>query len=432
MAPGSHATKARKATGQFAKKTQLKRKTLEDPDSEPELDTSKWSPKLVRALSVAEENRLYMSRSNTHQDKEQRKQRRPKKQNVGNGRQGRAQRSSAVQSSSPVQHVISGQPDFTSQSIIPRPTFMDIPIELRRMILFSASPRDIPRIRRVSRAVNKYIQSDMEIVLEQFRKRDIKHLEDERDEMTMLSPPVDLHSTMRALHVWTKRRGTFVGGWRGCNMTSCFQLSAYLHKFLGDLDSLEDRDEAAPTVFKGAQRAWNVIRACNDPYLADENPKWRAAMIKLFGPSDAETLFAYSRNPETIDPSLRICGPTHLAHEHKTWPVGTLTGLFPYPLRYFAADRRVTVAYDNFIRWLENGSHPDIVQMKPDYENESLFKFLDLPTLPNPMLCYYLSTTWARFQYQILLDKFNKPGRTKGVSVKPLLKAALIEAVAMI
>lgn len=394
-----------------------KKPKLSAPKNRFVLTTTSQRPRSVAEkakLKAASSSRLYSKISGQSQSpkgKNHRQYQKTKQQNRSNTKARRPKQVSG--------DVATGSFSNTSGKTT---NFLSLPLELQQDILLKWPSRDICRIRQASKDCKKLVQKSSDFLVKQFERRECKRLQILIDEVTSLEPPSDLHSMMKALHIWTKRRGTF--DTCGVQGRSLFRLMAHL--FMGKVA----KDEVLEMVWLWRARASATIDALH------ESEVWSDSDIREWfkDPDDSagsQAFYAFLKRLELHDAAQRICGPTHSGLEHWSWPVGgTLTDFFPYPALQEKEDEEGPIeGWEDFTVWVQDPSLSELKPLAPDFGHAKLTKLLRLPDLPNTFFCYYLTEGWARTTVQNLVDRFDHPERRLPVRVSPLRRTAILECV---
>lgn len=380
------------------------------------------TPTSQRPRSVAEKAKLKVASSSRLYSKTSGQPHSRKGKNYRHYQQKTQQYRSANKARSPKQ--VPGDETADSFSNISGKTtnFLSLPLELQQDVLLRLPSRDVCRVRQASKDCKKLVQKSSDFLVKQFESREFKRLQILIDEVTSLEPPSDLHSMLKTIHIWTKRRGTF--DTYGIQCRSLFRLMAHL--FMGKVA----RDEVLRMFYLWRARASAIIDALN------ESQVWSDSNIRDWfrDPDDSagsQAFYAFLKRPELHDAAQRICGPTHSGLEHWSWPVGgTLTDLFPYPALPEEEDEEdLLEGLDDFAVWVQDPSLSELEPLAPDFDHARLTKLLWLPDLPNTFFCYYLTEGWARITVQNLLDRFDHPDRRLPVRVSPLMRTAILECV---
>lgn len=313
----------------------------------------------------------------------------------------------------------------TTPSSSPPPIgILDLPLELHQEILSYVSLRDIGHYRGVSKALEFSVQVAVPHLAAKAEKPDIKRLQDEADEYKSLDLPTDLTSSKKAMQVWIKKRGGRDDRCNCCVWTSCARLAALL--YMGKTG----RDEAEAAVILGANKFYCLSSIQVELDIAAVDPWYWAEIKDTFGDVDGQILIDDVKKQVAANPAssfFALAGKE--SHEASDKPDGTLTPWMPHPTAFPTADDSdpiVDVPFKVFTSWVAGVSHPDLVPEKPDLDHPNLLAFLGLPSLPNPVLFYYVSTELSRARVAKLINIFNNPAEDPKNIVKYLIKMAVL------
>lgn len=92
----------------------------------------------------------------------------------------------------------------------PKPRgLLSLPLELQQHIFLHTSAKDTARLRRVCKILEVVVRDSTRYLIQEFSRKERKRIQQQVDEFASPKSPTDFDSVMKALHVWTKQRGTF-------------------------------------------------------------------------------------------------------------------------------------------------------------------------------------------------------------------------------
>jgi hypothetical protein len=115
------------------------------------------------------------------------------------------------------------------------PDLLSLPLELKQHIFSYTTARDTPRLRQVCKTFYVAIRGYTKQLAKIFYRRELARLQQCVDDWKSLEAPTDFDSLIEAVHVWTKRRGTF---WDESQQIRSMQ-KLMAHLFMGRQAGLE-------------------------------------------------------------------------------------------------------------------------------------------------------------------------------------------------
>ena len=316
------------------------------------------------------------------------------------------------------------------------PNLLSLPLELKQHVLLFTTAQDTARLRGVCKSLNADIKGSTKYLAKKFSGKGLSRLQQCVDEFTSLEPPKDFDSSMKALHVWTKRRGTFDK--RYVEIDSVVKLM--VHLFLGS----GNRSEAKAAEIGRNIRLWSatalhVVWLCR---FSDNGFTEQQDIDDIFGAltnlgalseSDYEKLLERAKQPELQQEDHRLGGREwgFKAQERLSFPkLGRMTPLLQYPCisqdpEFGEIYRQESKALKDFLK-----GKPSRPLLPATHGNLWLTRYLRLPALPNEVSCYYLNDAWSRKEVTKLLALLDTVAtKTNPMRVSPLLRAAILARV---
>ena len=304
---------------------------------------------------------------------------------------------------------------------------LSLSLELKQQIFLHASARDTARLRRVCKALDADVRSSAKYLAKVLSRKEIERVQQQVDEFTSLKPPTDLDSLLKALNVWTKRRG--ISEDHEAQWQSSAKLMVHLLNRKETGSTFSDHfnmnivpwTEVAVSVEQLHRRFENgnteqmdleyFFDAVTSPGLLDYN--------------ECDKLFESVQHPES-----RLSGRLWPSgtRERTTFPQGgTMSPLLQYPL--WSEHDPNSAEYDEHTEALVDylSGRPTMPLLEATHGSMHLIRHLDLPVLPNEVFCYYLEAEWARKEANKLFDRVAI--KANPVRVSPLLIAAILETV---
>lgn len=179
-------------------------------------------------------------------------------------------------------------------------------MELHQQVLSFTSARDAARYRRVCKKTNQLVVRSQKFLLRAYAGGALSRLKTDVDEFNSLEAPHDADSLVKALHVWTKRRGHFAD--YNSFMGSVVKLMAHFFMKKGFNDQKNNGNDRMTPWERGLTDArWAFVAKTFAIMLSRPSEEWGMdrhlsdlAMTEVLDDNERDKLFEYAKDPQNL------------------------------------------------------------------------------------------------------------------------------------
>lgn len=191
---------------------------------------------------------------------------------------------------------------------------LSLPLELQQEILSYTSARDAARLRGVCKGLDAVIMNSSEHLVKLYTGQELSRLRKAVNEFEGLKIPTDVDSLLKAVHVWTKRRGFF--SYDRASQASMFKLMAHFYVNMhrdhdnrqGALDRDADDKWGSLDIVRWSALATDAAHMISSP-LKDSEIDYQFERLNRTGKLDyngLDKLLGYSAEPQSQAENHRL------------------------------------------------------------------------------------------------------------------------------